>query len=155
MTDGCRYWEDFHVGDVFEFTGEPVTKDEIIEFAQEYDPQPHHLDEELAKNTLLGTLCASGWHSCTMLMRLLCDTYLNEAEHIGSPGVNEVRWRSPVEPGDIFHVKRTVLNVRPVAGQPDRGMVQCFFDVRNQQGRELMTMDCFALYRRRDRAKET
>lgn len=150
MSDGCKYWDDFTVGDVFEFQGTPVTKEEIIEFAELYDPQPHHLDEEAAKETILGTFCASGWHSCAMLMRLICDTYLNEAEHIGSPGVNEVRWRKPIVPGDIFHVKRTVKAVKTVPGQGDRGMVQVFFDVQNQNGKPLMTMDCFALYRRRE-----
>lgn len=149
MSDGCKYWEDFHVGDVFEFKGKPVTKEEIIEFAEEFDPQPHHLDEEAAKATLLGTFCASGWHSCAMLMRLICDTYLNEAEHIGSPGVNEVRWRRPIVPGYIFHVKRTVKSVKSIPGQGDRGMVQVFLDVKNQDGKALMTMDCLALYRRR------
>lgn len=150
MSDGCKYWEDFHAGDVFKFKGKPVTKEEIIEFAEIYDPQPHHLDEEAAKETLLGTFCASGWHSCAMLMRLICDTYLNEAEHIGSPGVNEVRWRRPVVPGDIFHVKRTVKSVKSIPGQGDRGMVQVLFDVQNQDGKPLMTMDCLALYRRRN-----
>lgn len=149
MSDGCKYWEDFRVGDVFEFKGKPVTKEEIIEFAEVYDPQPHHLDEEAAKESILGTFCASGWHSCAMLMRLICDTYLNEVEHIGSPGVNEVRWRKPIVPGDIFHVKRTVKAVKGVPGQGDRGMVQVFFDVQNQHGKPLMSMDCFALYRRR------
>lgn len=150
MSDGCKYWEDFHAGDVFEFKGKPVTKEEIIEFAEIYDPQPHHLDEEAAKETLLGTFCASGWHSCAMLMRLIYDTYLNEAEHIGSPGVNEVRWRRPVVPGDIFHVKRTVKSVKSIPGQGDRGMLQVLFDVQNQDGKPLMTMDCLALYRRRN-----
>lgn len=155
MSDGCRYWEDFKVGDVFEFSGQPITKDEIIEFAETYDPQPHHLDEEAAKTTILGTLSASGWHSCALLMKLICDTYLNEAEHIGSPGVNEVRWRRPTVPGDIFHVKRTVVSTKRIPGQDDRGMVQVFFDVKNQEGNPLMTMDCLALYRRRPAVKGT
>ena len=150
MTDGCPYWEDFKVGDVFEFSGPPVTKAEIIEFASVYDPQPHHLDEEAAKASILGELCASGWHSCAMLMKLICDTYLNEAEHIGSPGVDEVRWKRPVVPGDCFHVTRTVKKVRSVPGQGDRGLVQVVFDVQNQTGKPLMTMDCMALYRRRN-----
>lgn len=150
MSDGCRYFEDFKVGDVFEFTGQPVTKDEIIEFATMYDPQPHHLDEEAAKQSILGELCASGWHTCSMLMRLICDTYLNEAEHIGSPGVGEVRWRRPTVPGDIFHVKRTVKSVKAIPDQADRGLVQVFFDVQNQNGKPIMTMDCLALYRRRE-----
>ena len=155
MTDGCRYWEDFSVGDVFEFTGPPVTKDEIIEFASQYDPQPHHLDEEAAKETILGELCASGWHSCAMLMRLICDTYLNEAEHIGSPGVEEVRWQRPVVPGDCFHVKRTVTKVRAIPGQGDRGLVQVIFAVTNQNEKPLLTMDCLALYRRKEPLIET
>lgn len=149
MSDGCRYFEDFRPGDVFEFSGQPVTKEEIIEFATEYDPQIHHLDEELAKDTILGKFCASGWHSCAMLMRLICDTYLNQQEHIGSPGIHEVRWRTPVEPGDVFHVKRTIKSARAVPGQLDRGLVRVYLDVKNQEGRPLLTMDCSALYRRR------
>jgi acyl dehydratase len=153
MSDGCPYWEDFNIGDVFEFEGPPLTKKEIFEFASNYDPQPIHLDEEMAKNSILGGLSASGWHSCARLMRLICDTYLCETEHIASPGVEEVRWISPVRPGDRFMVKRTVKNVRSVPGQSDRGLVQAFFEVHAQDGRALMTMDCLALYKRRTPAK--
>ena len=150
MSDGCIYWEDFRVGDVFEFSGPEITKEEIIEFASEFDPQPHHLDEEAAKASVLGALCASGWHSCSMLMALICETYLTKSKHLGSPGMKEVRWISPVFPGDRFCVKRTVLSTRRVPKQPDRGMVQVLFEVKNQDGRGLMTMDCYALYERRD-----
>lgn len=153
MSDGCRYFEDFSVGDTFEFKGKPVTREEIIEFAEEFDPQPHHLDEELAKDSILGVFCASGWHSCAMLMRLICDTYLNGQEHLGSPGIHEVRWRTPVEPGDIFYVKRTIKAAKTIPGQPDRGLVRVKLDVKNQEGRPLLIMDCSALYRRRQIAE--
>lgn len=149
MSDGCTYWEDFHVGDVFEFQGPKITKEEIIEFATEFDPQPHHLDEEAAKKSILGGLCASGWHTCSLLMGLICRTYLTKSKHLGSPGMKEVRWIAPVFPGDNFVVKRTVLSTRPVPGKTDRGMVQVLFEVRNQDGRDVMTMDCYALYARR------
>ncbi len=152
MSDQCPYWEDFKVGDTFEFSGAAITKAEIIEYASEYDPQPFHLDEEAAKSSLLGGLAASGWHSCARLMRLLYDTYLKDAHHLGSPGINEVRWKAPVRPGDEFHVKRTVLDTRSIPGHSDRGMVRVMFDVKNQHGNDLMTMDCYALYLRRNSA---
>ena len=153
MSDGCPFWEDFKVGDVFEFEGLPITKDEIFEFAREYDPQAIHLDEDLAKDSILGGLSASGWHNCARLMRLICNTYLCGSGHLGSPGVDEVRWKGPVRPGDRFLVKRTVKSARPVPGQTDRGMVQTYFEVNAQDGRPLMTMDCFALYKRRNQSQ--
>ena len=92
------FWEDFTVGETVAFGHKQVTREEIIAFASEFDPQPFHLDEAAARETLLGGLAASGWHSCAMLMRLICDDYLSEAAGMGGPGVEDVRWLKPVRP---------------------------------------------------------
>ena len=95
------YWEDLEVGRVEHFGHYEVTKEEIIEFASTYDPQAMHLDEEAAKHTVAGGLCASGFHTCAMLMRMLCDGFLVESNSMGSPGIETLKWRRPVRPGDV------------------------------------------------------
>lgn len=92
------YWEDFVPDSVEEFGPRTVTREEIVDFAAQFDPQPMHLDEEAARETMLGGLGASGWHTCAMLMRMLCDGFLLETASQGSPGVEEVRWMQPVRP---------------------------------------------------------
>ena len=89
-----------------------VTADDIKEFAVEYDPQPMHVDEEAAKHTMIGGLCASGWHTCSMMMRIVVDGYLGNSSSMGSPGVEEVRWMKPVRPGDRLRVRATFLETR-------------------------------------------
>ncbi|MEI9982909.1 MAG: MaoC/PaaZ C-terminal domain-containing protein [Aliidongia sp.] len=92
MPEPRLYWEDFKVGDVRESRRDPVTKAEIVEFAAEFDPQPFHLDQAAAEASLLGGLCASGWHTCAMVMRMMCDAYILDSASLGAPGVEEVRW---------------------------------------------------------------
>src|SRR5690349_612244 len=99
------YWEDFPVGAVREFGGRTLSKDDIIRFAREYDPQPFHVDEETARKTVFGGLIASGWQTCGLAMRMMCDAYLLEAASAGSPGVESIRWVLPVRPGDTLRVR--------------------------------------------------
>ena len=93
-----RYWEDFQPGEVAILGPRLVTREEIIAFAAEFDPQPMHLDEVAASATLLGGLGASGWHSCCLLMRVIADGFVNHAHSMGAPGVDEVRWLKPLRP---------------------------------------------------------
>jgi acyl dehydratase len=134
------YFEDFAVGSVAEFGPRPVTREEIIAFAAEFDPQPMHLDEEAGRASMLGGLAASGWHTCAILMRMLYDGFLHESASLGSPGVDEVRWLAPVRPGDDLTVRRTVLGSRTSKSRPDVGFVTLSFEVRNQAGEPVMTL---------------
>ena len=138
MTQYTYYLEDFTVGDVFEFGGKEVTREEVIEFASEYDPQPFHLDDEAAEKSLFKGLSSSGWHNCAMLMGMICDGYLNETASRGFVGFDEVRWMKPVRPGYVLQVKRTCLEVSEPQPEDGVGTVRCQFDMFNQDGLQVM-----------------
>ena len=133
------YWEDFRIGEAVAFGLKQVTREEIVAFAREFDPQPFHLDEAAAKETLLGGLAASGWHSCAMLMRMICDDYLAEAAGMGGAGIDEVRWMRPVRPGDTLTCRRTCLEARGSQSRPGMGVVKLFYEVFNQHGEAAMS----------------
>lgn len=144
------YWEDFPVGDVREFGATEVTREMIVEFASRYDPQPFHVDEEAARQSLFGGLCASGWHTSALAMRMMCDEYLLKAASLGSPGIDNLRWLQPVFAGDTLSVRLTVLAARPMASKPHVGLVQSRWEVLNQRREAVMTMEGWGMYRRRD-----
>lgn len=144
-----RYFEDFNAGDVFELGSRSVTKEEILEFAGRYDPQPFHVDEERARESIYGGLIASGWHTASMTMRLLADSILLDAAGMGSPGLDELRWLKPVRPGDTLSARMEILSARPSASKPDRGLVQSQIQVTNQNGETVLTWKAMGLYRRR------
>ncbi len=146
------YWEDFPAGHSMAFGAYPVTKEAVIDFAQRYDPQPFHLDEEAARGSLFGGLCASGWHTCAMAMRMMCDEYLLEAASLGSPGIDELRWLKPVFPGDTLGMRMEVLQARPMASRPQVGLVQTRWELHNQHGEPVMTMQGWGMFRRRPAA---
>jgi acyl dehydratase len=123
------YFEDFSAGAVAEYGDMLVTAEDIKEFAVEFDPQPMHVDEEAAKHTMIGGLCASGWHTCSMMMRIVVDGYLGNSSSMGSPGVEEVRWLKPVRPGDRLRVRATFLETRESKSRPDMGFVKTKFEV--------------------------
>lgn len=143
------YWEDFPVGSVREYGSKLVTKEEIIAFAGQFDPQPFHLDEEAAKQSLFGGLCASGWHTCSMAMRMMCDAYLLESASLGSPGLENIRWVKPVYPGDTLHMRSTVLEARPMDSKPHVGLMRTRWEVLNQNNEEVMFMEGYGMMRRR------
>ena len=107
------YWEDFTKGSVAEYGPRLVSREEIIAFAAEFDPQPFHLDEDAARASMFGGLAASGWHSCSLLMRIIADGFLVNSSSMGSPGVNEVRWLAPVRPSDRLTCVRACLKPAP------------------------------------------
>jgi len=147
------YWEDFTPG--WTVTSAPVriSKEEIIAFAGEYDPQPFHLDEDAARDTLLGGLAASGWHSCALVMRLMCDAYLLEASSMGSPGIDEVRWLKPVRPGDNLRMRCTCLEARASASRPQMGITKMHWEWLSPDGEPVMTMTGTQLFARRPRSE--
>ena len=145
------YFEDFPVGDVRESAPRLVTREEMLAFASEYDPQPFHLDEGAAKGTIYGGLIASGWLTVAIMMRLLWDTLLKDAVSLGSPGADEVRWLKPVRPGDTLRARFTVVEAIPSRGKPDRGVLRTFTEILNQHGEIVMTLRGLGMFGRRPR----
>jgi acyl dehydratase len=145
-----RHWEDFAPGAVEIYGPRLVTREEIIAFAAEFDPQPMHLDEAAAGATLLGGLAASGWHSCCLLMRMIADGYLLDAASIGAPGVDEVRWLKPLRPGTQIRVRATVLDTRASQSRPERGFVKFLFEVLDEQDAVLTDLTCSQMLTRRE-----
>jgi len=148
------YWEDFVPGEVAQFGNYPVTKEEIIEFAGEYDPQPMHIDEEAAKKSFMGGLCASGWHSCAMAMRMMCDHFIFETAGMGAPGVEYTKWRAPVHPGDILSLKRECLERRASKSRPEMGLTRFRYTMTNQNGEEKMITEGLMMIARRNPGAE-
>ena len=140
MTTATPYpaFEDFVPGEITTFGAYEVTREDVIAFAGEFDPQPFHLDEEAGKASLLGGLAASGWHSCSILMRMMFDEFIDGSTSIGSPGIDEVKWLKPVFPGDVLSVRREILEARASASKPDRGVVRFRFQLMNQKGEVVM-----------------
>jgi acyl dehydratase len=143
------YWEDFPVGHCIEFGATPVTQEAVLAFARQFDPQPFHVDEEAARASLFGGLCASGWHTCAMAMRMMCDEYLLDAASLGSPGIDNLRWLKPVFPGDVLGMRMEVLEARPMASKPHVGLVRSRWEARNQHGEAVLTMEGWGMFRRR------
>ncbi|MEC9367385.1 MAG: MaoC family dehydratase [Pseudomonadota bacterium] len=143
------YWEDFPEGHSAFLGTKTVTREEIVAFAAEFDPQPFHLDESAARDTMLGGLAASGWHTCAMLMRMMCEGYLLDAMSLGSPGLDEVRWMKPVRAGDTLSAKYTIRDARPSGSRPFVGICRVFYEVSNQHGDMVMTWDCTQFFSRR------
>jgi acyl dehydratase len=143
------FWEDFDVGQVNEYGRKLVTAEEIKEFAAEFDPQPMHLDEEAARATLVGGLCASGWHTCAIMMRIVADGFVLNSSSMGAPGVEEVRWLAPVRPGDTLRVRVTVLDKKASQSRPLLGFVGLFFEVLNEAGTCVMTSRTNMMFARR------
>ncbi len=128
------YYEDFVLNEPFE-TGEyAVTAEEIITFATEFDPLPFHVDEDLAAQTMTGGLIASGWHVLSMQMRMIYDGILYRTASMGSFGLDEVKWISPVRPGDVLRLKRTALSKRVSKSRPEMGIIQFKWEVFDQTG---------------------
>lgn len=144
------YWEDFQVGSVREFGRMPVTREAVLAFAHDFDPQPFHTDDEAAKHSIFGRLAASGWHTASMAMRMMCDDYLLEAASKGSPGIDNLKWTKPVYPGDNLSVRLTVLEARPMASRPGIGLVRSQWEVLNQDRDVVMTMQGWGMFGRRD-----
>lgn len=148
-----RYFEDMVVGTRTRSSRTyKVTREEVIEFATKYDPQPFHLDDEAAKNTFFGRLSASGWHTGAMAMRMMVDTWRDgePTAGLGSPGLDELRWVKPVYPGDELSVEVELIEKRRSKSRPDMGLTKSRQTVFNQHGEVVMTMIGNGLIRVRD-----
>jgi acyl dehydratase len=134
------HWEDFKPGAVAVYGPRLVTREEIVAFAAEFDPQPMHLDEAAASATLLGGLGASGWQICCLLMRMITDGFLLDSTSMGAPGIDEVRWLKPLRPGTQIRVRATVLDTRASNSRPAMGFVKFQYEVLDDQDAVLTTM---------------
>jgi acyl dehydratase len=135
VQDGDKlHHEDLAVGEPYAFGHKVVTADEIIAFGRAFDPQPMHTDPEAAKASPVGGLCASGWHICAMMMRMVADGLLVRAASLGSPGVDEVRWKRPVRPGDVLSARYTVQEKRVLASRPEVGLAKVLVELVDANG---------------------
>jgi acyl dehydratase len=145
-----KYFEDFVVGDVIDLGSVEVTEAAIIEFAREFDPQPFHIDPEAAMDTPFGGLIASGWHTCALFMRLMCDGMLNDSSSQGSSGMEELRWLKPVRPGDTLTGHYTVLDAQRSSTKPHRGTIKFRSEMLNQDDEIVLRMIGRGQYGTRD-----
>lgn len=135
-----RYFDDYVEGSVHVFGDRPVEEQEVLAFARRYDPQWFHTEPQAAKNGPFGGLIASGWHTVGMMMAMVCEHYLSTVASLASPGVDRVRWRAPVRPGDRLRVQATVAGARLSASKPDRGVVTTDLEVFNQDDALVLTL---------------
>jgi acyl dehydratase len=143
------YWEFFSVGQTFDLGRHTFTEEEIVAFGRQFDPQPFHIDPAAARSTAFGGLVASGWHTCSVGMRLMCERYLNESASLGSPGLDSVRWLSPVRPGDTVRYRHTVIATRASSTRPGVGLVKNRWEAENQNAQLVLTMEGWSMFGRR------
>ena len=147
-----RYFEDYVVGSVLRFGPITVEEQEMIAFARQFDPQYFHTDPEAAKSSIFGGLVASGFHTCSLMMRLYAEHYLSEASSLASPGMDELRWPTPVRPGDRLSVRVTVQDAMRSRSKPDLGIVHSFIEVLNQAEKVVFSAKCVNFMRCRGEA---
>lgn len=152
MTAKKWAFEDFAEGMTIDLGEKHVTAQEIVEFASKFDAQPMHIDEEAGKASLLRGLAASGWHICSMLMRMMCDSFLLDSTSQGSPGIDVVRWKRPVLAGDTLKGVCTVLSCRASSSRPGLGFVTVRYQLTNQRGETVMEMQNSGMFLSREAA---
>jgi len=144
------YFEDLEVGAETYFGSYEVTREEVLEFARKYDPQPFHLSDEEAAKTHFGRIAASGWHTCAMTMAVLARYVVEHRQAgLGSPGIDQLRWRRPVYPGDTLHVRSTIVEKTLSRSKPEMGSFRSDMVVTNQDDQAVMTFTSIVLIRRR------
>jgi len=144
------YFEDFTPGQKIEYGPRLVTREEIIAFAAQYDPQPMHLDEEAGRHSMLGGLSASGWHTSSIMMRMICDSFVLNSSSMGAGSVEEVKWLKPVRPDDNLTLRTTVLEARRSQSRPEMGIVRLQYELFNQHDDRVMIMTVPNMFGTRD-----
>ncbi|MCB1176012.1 MAG: MaoC family dehydratase [Leptospiraceae bacterium] len=142
------YFDDISIGDSFELGSYTISREEIIEFANKYDPQPFHIDEEKAKVSIYGGIIASGWHTNAIYMKLFVDTMMNKAHGMGSPGLEELKWKKPVFPGDTLSGKFSIIDKKPFRG--NLGIIIGKNELKNQKGEIVLTFVGKMLFLKKD-----
>lgn len=151
--DHPYYWEDLTVGRTFEVGDVVVDRQEVLDFASRYDPQPFHLDDEAAaQSPIFGRLAASGWHTCAMAMGEYVRNFLSRCASLGSPGVEQIRWLRPVYPGDTLSIRVRLTDARPMKSRPTIGLVRLALEVFNQDGVQVLLLDAWGMFARRPAA---
>lgn len=146
-----QFYEDIAVGHKQAFGHYEVTREEVIDFASKYDPQPFHIDDEAAAQTHFGRISASGWHTCAMTMSMLVENLkANKQAGLGSPGLDQLRWKKPVYPGDTLRCESEVIEKRRSTSRPDMGIFKSRLTVFNQDDEPVMEMVSNGLIRTRD-----
>jgi acyl dehydratase len=143
------YFEDFIAGEEIALGSRTVSEAEIIAFATQFDPQPFHVDHDAAAASIYGGVIASGWHTCSMMMRLVVDKLIGESSGMGSPGLDSVRWLLPVRAGDTLNVSYLTTRVKPSASKLDRGVVWSKWTATNQRGEVVCTIEGMGMFGRR------
>ena len=143
------YFEDFEPGQDIDLGTRTVTEDEIVAFARDFDPQPFHIDRAAAADSIFGGVIASGWHTCSMMMRMVVDGLMNRSASMGSPGLDGVRWLAPVRAGDTLNVRYRTVQVKASASKPDRGVVWSKWVAINQHGETVCTVEGMGMFGRR------
>lgn len=143
-------YEDLEVGRVLELGSRTVTAEEIIEFASEFDPQPMHLDEEAGKASILGGLAASGWHTCAIFMKMMCDAFLLDSTSQGAPGVAYAKWKKPVLAGDTLTGRSEVIAARRSQSKPNLGFVTVRHELANQRGETVLELENTGMFLTRE-----
>lgn len=146
------YWEDFTEGLTMEFGPKRVERDEVIDFATRFDPQPFHLSEEAGRASLFKGLAASGWHTAGMVMRMMCDGFILDSSSLGSPGLESLKWLKPVLVGDEIRARMRVLATRPMRSKPHVGLVHTIWEAINQRDEIVMVIESWAMFGRREPA---
>ena len=149
MSTSSWYFEDFFVGQEIALGSRTVTEAEIIAFATEFDPQPFHVDHDAASASMYGAVIASGWHTCSMMMRMVVDGMMATSSSMGSPGLDKVRWLLPVRAGDTISVSYVTTEVKASASKPDRGVVWSIWRAVNQHGELVCTIEGMGMFGRR------
>ncbi len=146
----ANFFEDFEIGSSQEYGSYLITEAEIIEFASKYDPQPFHLSEEAGKAMIFGGLCASGWHTGSIAMRMTVDNMPENSAGLGAPGLDELRWIKPVFPNDTLHMKSTVLSKKESKSRPELGIVFMHNEVFNQKNELVMSFKPIVMFKKRN-----
>jgi len=149
MSDKLHF-EDLVVGLTETFGTYPVTREDVIDFASKFDPQPFHLDDGAAKDSIFGRLAASGWHTSAITMRIMVDHRIGQYASVGGAGVDKLRWVKPVYPGDTLSVRATLLAKRRSKSRPEVGIINTVHETLNQHGEVVMTYESTAMVAVRD-----
>ncbi len=144
------WWEDFKVGEAAQLGRHTFTPQEIVAFARQFDPQPFHLDPAAAEHSVFGGLIASGWHTCAVGMRLMCEALIHHTVSLGSPGVDNIRWLQPVRAGDTLEYRRIVVESRASATRKGVGLVKHRWEAVNQHGDLVLTMEGWGFFGRKN-----
>ena len=143
------YWEDLNLNETRDLGSLSPTAEEMVAFASQFDPQPFHLDPEAAKASVFGGLCASGWHTCALAMKLMVSNFLHETSSLGSPGLESLKWLKPVFPGDTLTLRATNTEKRVMGKRPDVGLIRTVWEMVNQHGEPVLRMDGYGMFRLR------